>query len=282
MQKPLPDFEEPPVAEVALSVQFDPLTEFRIQHVGQLWECYKTEFPRVTEQPPIAPAYELFTSEGLVLPALRMELTDYAPLPRIWFINETDTRLIQIQRDRFVYNWRRAYTHEPYPRYPDVKKSFEKQFVIFREFLMKQGFQDLVPNQCEVTYVNLIEADDRLASRGQANQLLTAFRLEYSDDTLSEPEDVRMALRYRIPGFGNEPAGRLHIALDPVYGHVDQAILYRLNIMARGKPLSENEEGVLAFFDLGREWIVRSFAAVTTKTMHRRWKRVNDNNLCND
>lgn len=282
MTKPLPDFEDPPVVEVALSVQFDHLNDFRVQHVGQLSECYTKDFPKVSEQPPISPAYELFDNDGYISPVFRMELSDYSPLSRIWFVNDSDTRLIQIQRDRFVYNWRRASIDEAYPHYPDVRKSFEQQFLVFQKFLIDHKLTDLIPNQCEVTYVNLIEASEDMPSRTEANKLLTVFHSDYSDDYLSEPEDVRLALRYRIHDIEGNPVGRLHILLDPTYYPNRQTLLYRLTIVARGKPLGEGIEGVLGFFDLGRDSIVRGFTSITTKMMHKKWRRINDDTMCPD
>jgi len=55
----LPDFEHPPVVEVALSVQFEPLL-LETRHVADLWEKCRSEFPEWQDQPPIAPAFEFF------------------------------------------------------------------------------------------------------------------------------------------------------------------------------------------------------------------------------
>ena len=37
----LPDFENPPVAEVVLSAQFEPLEHFQVPHIGLLWQEYR-------------------------------------------------------------------------------------------------------------------------------------------------------------------------------------------------------------------------------------------------
>ena len=45
---------------------------------------------------------------------------------------------------------------------------------------------------------------------------------------------------------------------------------------ARGVPFGEGVEGAFAFFDLGRRWIVKAFADITTPDMQRAWERIDD------
>ena len=54
----LPDFNDPPVAEVVLGLQFNPLTKFRSVHIGALWEHFRDNFPKVSEHPPLQQMFE--------------------------------------------------------------------------------------------------------------------------------------------------------------------------------------------------------------------------------
>jgi hypothetical protein len=48
-----------------------------------------------------------------------------------------------------------------------------------------------------------------------------------------------------------------------------------MNLTARGKPLSGDIDGAFAFFDLGRRWIVKGFADLTTQIMQEKvWERI--------
>ena len=49
--------------------------------------------------------------------------------------------------------------------------------------------------------------------------------------------------------------------------------VWLMNLSARGIPLGPGVGGAFDFFDLAREWIVRGFADLTTRAMHRSWKR---------
>src|ERR1035438_10399713 len=47
----LPDFANPPVAEVVLSVQFEALSRMRAAHFGLFWARIRDRYPRTEERP---------------------------------------------------------------------------------------------------------------------------------------------------------------------------------------------------------------------------------------
>jgi len=101
---PLPDFEGPPVVEVALAIQFKRLERLRAAHLGLLWSKFRDRgFPRTEDHGPLEPASERF-DRNAVQPQLGIDVRvfDVPPLPRVWFLNEGGTQLIQFQPDRFV------------------------------------------------------------------------------------------------------------------------------------------------------------------------------------
>lgn len=56
----LPDFENPPLTEVLISVQFEPIAEMQVPQIGLLWSKYRSEFPRTEQHSPIDTAVEEF------------------------------------------------------------------------------------------------------------------------------------------------------------------------------------------------------------------------------
>ena len=74
-------------------------------------------------------------------------------------------------------------------------------------------------------------------------------------------------------GDNGEPLGRLHVVEEPRIKLEDGSPLIRLTLTARGAPTKKDFGGVMAFFDIGREFIVRGFASITTAQMHRIWGR---------
>ncbi len=116
ISKSLPDYERPPVIEVVCGILFKSIDKLLAPHLGLLWEKYKTEYPVCREVPPLAPVIERFEEA----PRIDLQLADVPPLPRIWFVDEKENGIIQVQRDRFLHNWKKVLPEDEYPRYPQV------------------------------------------------------------------------------------------------------------------------------------------------------------------
>lgn len=270
---PLPEFDRPPVVEVALSVQFDPIADLRTPQIGVLWQEFRDRFPKTEEHPPLETALERFGVSPSPKGVARFQLLSTPPAPRCWFLNELGTELVQLQSDRFIHNWRKVGDDDTYPRYDRVRATFEGELKRFSESLVRQELGELHPNQCEVTYVNHIVSGEGWHTHGQLGDVITLFNLKYTDAFHPQPEGCRLAAKYVIPNSGGEPVGRLHVSIEPVYRDTDDVPMFALTLTARGRPLSDAVNGVLEFLDLGREWIVRTFASITTPRMHALWRR---------
>jgi uncharacterized protein (TIGR04255 family) len=271
VQPPLPDFADPPVTEVALSVQFDPLTALRTPHLGLLWRRFRDRFRKTEEHLPLPPVIEKF---GLLGPAkLGVRFEAIPSVPRCWFLNETGTELMQVQQDRFIHNWRKIGQGDEYPRYEHIREMFKAELGTFCQFLAHEQLGDLVPNQCEVTYVNHIVSGKGWERHGQLGEVVTMWANHSSDRFLPEPQDVNFTVRYLISDNVGNPIGRLLVNIEPARRVVDDTPILVLQLTARGKPDGEGIDGVLKFFDVGREWVVRGFASMTSPQAHQIWGR---------
>lgn len=271
-QRDLPDFTDPPVTEVVLSVQFEPIKDLRSPVVGQLWAKFRDRFPRVEEHEPIEPSIETFGERARV-PAVRVQVLDGLPSPRLFFLNQSGSELIQVQKDRFSHNWRKQGQGDGYPRYERILDNFRQELGVFEHFLQEEKLGQLTPTQGEVHYVNQIVPAAVWTRHGEVGDVLELFSPHGSDDFLPEPEDVRMGIRYVLRDPDGTPQGRLHLVAEPGYAP-DGSAMILLRLTARGRPLSADVDGILRFFDLGRQWIVRGFACATTPQMHQVWGRL--------
>lgn len=229
---PRPDFTDPPVVEVLLSVQFEPLSELGVPQLGALWNQYKDEFPKTEDKPPLAAIVERF--EPPKHQPINVEFISEPPPPRCWFMNTGGTGLIQVQRDRFIFNWRESSGQEPYPRYENVRNDFKRHFDTFEKYMMENNIGGIIPNQCEVTYVNHIFPSEEWKRWGQAENIFSLWSGRHSDQFLGEPEDVRFQVRYWMNGDNGESLGRLHVAAEPRTKIDDGSPLIRLTMTARG------------------------------------------------
>ncbi len=271
----LPEYENPPVVEVAISLQFKALDRLRSSHYGLFWQRLRNVgFRHVEDHGELTPILEDFEAKPGSRVGIRLQAFDDAPpLPRVWFLTDGQSELIQVQRDRLIVNWRQGAGAEPYPRYARIIERFKFALGEFEAFIAAEQLGGIVPNQCEVTYVNQIPAETNWSKHGELSQVITVWRDQYSDSYLSVPEDVNFTARYRMEDETGKPLGRVHVAFQPAYQTSDRLPIFLMNLTARGAPASPDLNGAFELFDREHEWIVRSFTSITTERMHKAWKR---------
>src|SRR6266849_9126856 len=135
----LPAFDNPPVVEVASSVQFGTIPGLDAVRLGLLWSAYRDDYPRTEQYPPLPHEIESF---GAPSPSQVMFSMASMISPRCWFLNgEKGTRMLQVQHDRFVLNWRKLdIDEEQYPHYDEaLRPLFVKEYGRFERFLREEG-----------------------------------------------------------------------------------------------------------------------------------------------
>ena len=264
----LPEYERPPVVETVLGVSFREVPELDTIRLGRLWERHLSrDFPDFDEAPPYEAPVERFAPETVTeAPALSLRVG--VPPRRVLFSAGSD--LLQIQRDWFAFNWRKTNEHQTYVRYETGRERFEAYYKMLDGFLAEESGTSLHPTQCEVTYVNHIDVLD--VDEPLLDSVLGYLALERGA-FLPLPDDVEFSSHYDMGKHG-ETRGRLHVTSRTATRQPDAARFVLLTLTARGAPLSPDLDGVLAFLDSGRKWIVTGFDELTTGTMHKRWGKL--------
>src|SRR5437867_5043712 len=121
----LPDFRKPPVAETVLSLQFESVAGLTTAHIGVLWQRFREQLPLIEEHLPLPPVLEKFEPPSPV--HVEVTIEEKPTVPRVWFLNESKSELIQVQTDRFIHNWRKMQGLEPYPRYEPIRDRFRSE-----------------------------------------------------------------------------------------------------------------------------------------------------------
>lgn len=267
-RRTLPDFEDPPVVETVLGVEFAPLEKWGIPHFGLFWSEIRSEYPRFEVQPPLDSQIEKFSKEVGQPRMVRFEVLSQPPV-RCWFIDQSGRRILQVQNDRFVHNWRKVGTAETYPHYENIRPIFEPEWERFCRFLESNEVGTPAVRQCEVTYVNHLDQGQGWQTFADLGSVIPCLSGNPTGRFLPVPEDVGLKVRYLMPS----DQGRLHIQLQPAIRHADAKEILHLTLTARGRPASSDLADVLNWFDLGREWVVRGFADFTSAKMHDLWRR---------
>lgn len=268
----LPSFRDPPVVEVYLSAQFTPIDGFTAAHAGLLWQEFRKELPHVEQHPPIEHSLESFGRLRPLKQQMSFQIVTEPPCPRLWFKSENGNQLIQVQRDRFIHNWRKTSEGDVYPRYEGIRDDFAKELKLFEEFAKREELGRLLFDQCEVSYVNHISLGEDWKNVGDLYRVFGFYSQLTHKEFLPDPEHIAIHKRFLITD-DNQPVGRLHLDLESVFRIDNNQLLLRLSLLARLKPENEGIDGVVDRLNLGREWIVRTFADVTTKEMHEVWGR---------
>jgi uncharacterized protein (TIGR04255 family) len=254
-----------------LGVQFSQLP-LQAAHIGLYWNQVKSRFPAVEQKVPLQPVQEVFGAPVIAGDDSPFIVAQEPVTPRSWFISKEDTDLIQLQPDRFIVNWRKRSDDNTYPRYEAVRDAFVREFEVFKKFAMAEDLGELEVGQCEITYVNQIRKEGLWDGFGEASEVVTWLKPS-EPGFLPAPEEVRSAIRFVISD-GQKPIGRLRVTISPAMLRKNNEEFLKMELTVRGQPESSQTPALLGFFDLGREWIVRGFAELTTEKMQRTWGRI--------
>jgi len=268
----LPEFGVPPLTEVVLGAQFDVIPGFLTPYVGLIWQRFRSSFPFIEEHPPLPPVFETFGPNPQFLPGIGFQLMTGAEAARVFFINQARTELLQVQKDRFLHNWRKIGTADSYPRFERMLDTFKAGFETFTDAISGEGLGPIVPNQCEVTYINQVPVPAGGNLSDLTDDLFGQHTGSLALDDLGKPEDLRFLLRYVMRDAKGKPVGRLIASAEPARG-IDGQTFVQLTMTARGRPSSPDVQGIVDFFNRGRISVVKGFAHLTGPKMHKLWER---------
>jgi uncharacterized protein (TIGR04255 family) len=241
--------------------------------MGTFWAGVRDRYPRTEEHPPVEPIIERFGSPKLQRPEVRLELVDQIKVPRVWMLDSTGRQLLQIQTDRLIQNWRQVDGVGEYPRYPFVKEQFEQSYAAFQRMVTSEDLGEITFNQCEVTYINHILPCDVWKDHSQIGAVFDFWNPGFSETPLPLQESAAVTTRTVLKDETGQSFGRLHLSIQSVFRLPDEQPMFLLSLTVRGAPQGEGLPAVLSYFDQGREWIVRTFATITTAKMHAVWER---------
>ena len=251
-----PEFERPPVVEVVCGVLFRDIPGMLVAHLGSLWDKFRADYPTCREVAPLAPVVEQFDRP----PELSFQFAEVPPMARTWFVHKNETGIVQVQRDRFLHNWRKVRETDEYPRYTSVIALFKDRLAVFEAFLNEHGLGDVVPLQYELTYVNHMPKGEGWSSLGDTGGLFPDFAWRVAPERfLQEAEAINWRTSFALPNR----SGRLHATIRNATRTEDRTPLMQIELTARGIPSDASRDAMWNWFDLAHEWIVCGFVDLT-------------------
>lgn len=175
-------FKTPPLNELVIGVYFDlEIPSLRSEHIGLFWGQIRDEFPTISQQVPVSPPYPNFTSMLMGL--------EFYPMPRYWLETADGSALMQIQKNAFLFDWRKRAAD--YPHFETLKATFDKNLQRFLAFISKE-LNEPVPTirLAELAYINIIESCEYWRDQRDTAKIIPQFRLPtpvlFEDDDPAE------------------------------------------------------------------------------------------------
>jgi uncharacterized protein (TIGR04255 family) len=263
-----PDFPNAPLIEVALSVQFQPIATFSSAHAGLFWQLVKHEFPFSQDQPALPMLNELFGSNRPNIGIVGMGFQFGGNQNRTWFSSADGGQLIQIQSNRFVFNWRKSGPDAAYPRYEILRSNFEKYFSLLKGFVAEHGLGQVIPDLYEAHYVNQWPLEE---GKSFGEVIGSWLKLIPDNVTSLVPEQASISSQYIVQGSAKQPVGRLYVNVAPIVNTLGKYGV-NLELICRTIPLDLSSSFDLAPLDLAREKIVTTFQQITSDSAHSFWR----------
>lgn len=263
-----PKFTNPPLVERAITVVFEKLEKFTLGDFGLLWSSALDGFPVSEAVATVAADIEQY--DGFVVAQQTIELVPGNALPRAYFRNPEAGELVQVQPDRFTFNWLKTGPDHCYPHSEATLERFSALYRGFESFVRDRDIGQIKIIQCELTNVNAIAVSDVGGSFADVATVLKLPDWQADSDSVCL-EGQLVGARHLMMDENGKPFGRVHAIGQPALRVTDDEPTYRLDIMARGAPLGDGLAGARVFFDEAVSAINSVFLAITTKAGRRYW-----------
>ena len=160
-------------------------------------------------------------------PMFQLQALLSPPVARYWFEKAGKPDLLQIQQDRLIHNWRLGDGAVAYPRYEKVKADFEKEIQAFSKWLQAENLGEIQPNQCEVTYSNLIDFNESDRVHAEFSRLTPLWTDKITEQIPAQLEDITTSSRF-VFLLNEKPVGRVYVQFQPVFRQSDNRPMIKL------------------------------------------------------
>ncbi len=177
-----PQLKLPPIDEVVCGFVFAP-QPVDTMDFGIYWDTRLADYPGRQVHPALM--------EGTTV------LQIGASPQRSWLISEDDSRVLQLQHDRFFMNWRRR--DGDYPRFSDhdgkngLRTQAIAEFEKFGQWLLERTKQPVQLARYELTKIDTLKRGKHYESTSQLGDLMSVAKV-FADIQVSEPQLLNLRL----------------------------------------------------------------------------------------
>jgi uncharacterized protein (TIGR04255 family) len=246
-------YGKPPVVEVVTGVVFEPVRGFTIAHYGLFWQRLLNDFPEAKHAMPL----------GLE----ETPLTEPFFVPRIWLVNSSQGVLVQLQGNRFYFNWKEGPNPSSYSTYPKIYEQFQRYWGLYVGLLSEMKLPDPRVLKCELTYINHIPTSAGWGSMSDVGKVIApAAWGRGTTGFLPPPKTLSWNATFDLP----DGRGTLTAKMQPAFrDEAGKELILVLELAAGGPPSDPTERGLESWFSTAHEWIVKGFEDITDKDVQR-------------
>jgi hypothetical protein len=157
-----------------------------------------------------------------------------------------------------------------YPGYRSLRARFVAQVAHMADFLRSEQLGEIVPSQCEITYINVTQLGDGVDAH-QRMERITRLWAGWPTEVAPVSLEGAVIQTRSIISVENQPVGRVYVNLTPSVSQADLSPTVQLEITARGRPAQPTLDSAFEFLNLIHDTAVSTFDAVTTQEMHAVW-----------
>lgn len=245
---------------------FAPIEGFTIGDIGLFWSLVRDELPVCQAVDRLKPSIESFGSEL----NFQISLSNAVEVPRAFFRNEHGNELLQLQSDRFAYNWMRSENAE-YPRHKKTTDRFWEFYDRFEAFLATRGLPEPKLQQCELINVNIAPLKEFGGTYASTLDVFSLLRSAPIWPGRIELEAGTIQTHYILKNEAGDPIGRLHFEANPVRDTSSGEDAIRFDLTARGSMSPLERRSAEQFFREARDYINTAFLRLTTDEARRTW-----------
>jgi uncharacterized protein (TIGR04255 family) len=175
--------------------------------------------------------------------------------------------LFQVQRNAFIFNWRRGGANQ-YPHYEAVVKNFWQEFEGYKAFVQEWNNLDVI-QRCELTYINVISPSEVLAGSTPLADVFppvaSLYDIQTNDRRLA---GINAAVTYQVnPTLLIDLNIKLGRRLDT------QELVAILELKAHGAPSALSLDGARSWYDVAHDATYKMFLDATSKKVQEEiWK----------
>ena len=176
---------------------------------------------------------------------------------RRFFINDNEDKLIQLQSDRLLFNWRKNSEKDEYPKFTSVLNEF---LSVYNKIISEtqNGFEKL--NQLEITFIDHIFLKDFELKSFQLNEIFNHFTFK---------DDIRSVdCNFTFPQ--ETINGNLTLGIRSAVSNKDQSQLIACDTTCRGSLV--NNESMTDWYNRSHSILLDFFVDLFTEKSKEIWR----------